>query len=95
MIKLKDRKGNSFYLMLNRCRDNAFVADIFSVKAAIEEARNSKYRDSELFIDGFSPYVSRHVIVVVTFIKGELKLGCHRFDKKNTKRILKWAGVKL
>ena len=90
-MKLITERGKEFELRKTTCRDEIYFATRIAVKKSIKTGFISirQYRKQ---IDTF--YHRTISGLTVDLSQGQLRLGCHYFDKKSTKQILRWAGVK-
>lgn len=101
MIILKDIRGRNFYLYKDTAKDVHFVATRQSMHDAIALATkphfNIKLRIyARPGIAHAACATSTDVAVFLTNRKGFwLQMGCHRFDKKTSRIIAKWAGELL
>ena len=103
MIHLRDLCNRPFVLAIRRASDENFFSTRQETGLAIRIAyaqQNNPVFDFQLmqiFRKTKAPtfYAASPLIRVRILEDGTLKLGCHEFNQKNTRRILRWAGVKL
>lgn len=92
MIRLIDVFGEKFNLLKTRATDRSFFSKRDSFGPAVLEAVKSPSEASHasLFRTDGRYFVTRFY---TTFNKatGELTVGCHGFDKKSSRIIIRWA----
>lgn len=91
MIKLKDSNGENFTLLKGRARDTFWFALRKEIDAAIKATSHQGRQ-----LDIYNSERGHFVIDVRASISktGFLKLGCHRFDPKTSRIIIRWAAGK-
>ncbi len=102
MIRLRDIRNRTFTLTAQRSSDENFYSPRKDIREAILVARsqallnenwvtNLKIHRKPTAPDRYAlaPYITVQILG-----DGTLKLGCHEFSLRNTRRILRWAGVK-
>jgi hypothetical protein len=89
MIKLKDIKENSFTLLKARAKDSIVYASRADIREAIK--RKGKYNFLNIRINEDGYILTR---VRVNYRNDELRLGCHTFDQKTSRIIVRWANAK-
>lgn len=90
-MKIKTTRLENFQLLKTACRDDAYQATVAAVRKVL------KGESEVLFIrlhTGDHERFRNQLHVSTEFSNGVLRLGCHSFNRKNTKEILRWAGVK-
>ena len=89
-MKLLTNHGQEFELLKATCRDHLYSATRTSVKQSlktgvvhIRQYRREKDTSFVVAVD-----------ISAELKNGQLRLGCHYFDRKTSRQILRWAGVK-
>lgn len=103
MIKLRDVRKHAFFLTSQRSSDQNFYSPRKDIRDAILAARGqallNDYQGVELQIHrkltALPHYAIAPDITVRILADDTLQLGCHTFSPRNTRLILRWAGIKV
>lgn len=96
VIKLKDKNGNDFWLFPRKAEDSDFRASKEDITTAVNKVVKGTVFYEYFRIRSYSKNkgYTRSPLISTSFTGKTLRLGCHVFNMVNTKKILKWAGVK-
>ena len=88
-ILLLTNNGDNFELRRTSCRDHMYSATRAAVKKSLEKGTLFIRQHRKKISVGYN----RFTTVSTELKNGKLRLGCHIFDQKSTKQILRWAGI--
>jgi hypothetical protein len=90
ITELTDRNFNNFSLAKDRAYDRSHYATRLRIQKAIYSAQ--EHGAGFVLIRTRNKFNgSDSLTVTVRFERGQLILGCHIFNRVNTRRILRWA----
>lgn len=87
MIELESKGSKFFQLLKNRARD----LYVYATRKDIAGILQFKSSDGRLPVYRNRVYITS---VGTSYRNGLLRLGCHRFDKKTSRIIVRWARQK-
>ncbi len=93
MIELKDKEGRLFRLLSGRAEDSMNFAKREAVREALETYKREGIGHIRKLYVNSSKRLCTYVPVVLIY-RGLLVLGCHAFNRKNSKIIIRWASAK-
>lgn len=92
MIKLEDVRHREFILLKARARDYYFFAKRSALNVAIREFKKGLFANVDISSNNGRGFVACPRVSISK--AGFLNLGCHRFNPKTSRIIIRWAAGK-